>query len=130
MDAEWFEQRVPEGKHIIGVKCVPLDGVNALTNLQFLLSDDTGQLAGELTFPPSFQYPNEAEFKDLYMAVLDDEGVPEDIRVSKITISQMTDVTKHQLSGIQLHFSNGMESDLIRTQKASERDALQEIFID
>ena len=87
VDAEWFEQRVPEGQHIIGVKCVPLDGVNALTNLQFLLSDDTGKLAGELTFPPSIQYPSEAEFRALYMAQLNEMGVSEDIRLSKITIS-------------------------------------------
>ena len=52
MDAEWFEQRVPGGQHIIGVKCVPMEGVNAMTNLQFLLADSTGQLTGELSFPP------------------------------------------------------------------------------
>ena len=59
-----------------------------------------------------------------------DKSSLEDFRLSKITFSQFEDSEKYELTGIQLHFSNGKETDFIGTKMAKYRDTRQEIQVD
>ena len=37
--AEWIEQKIPKGQHIVGFKCSPVYDLKLITHLSFLLAD-------------------------------------------------------------------------------------------
>ena len=105
----WFTQEgeewtpmveIPEGSHIIGIKCDTESRNDYITNIIFLLARrGVPEITGELRFPPvkafiyegtdNFEYPSIATINYKYGGIFD------------------------ALTGFQLVFSDGKESPLI-----------------
>ena len=101
---EWTELReIPLGQHIIGFICDTDSSSFYLLNMSFILGvKGRKYTSGELRFPEMETFPTFEEFKPL----LFEDSIPKMFKLNYKTIT-------YRLSGIQVMFTRGYESDML-----------------